>query len=74
LYYLLGYLNSTFFRDYYLANGGKRGRRVAFTQRLLENMKIPLFSNEVKNKIKEITVKIIYNLENNQDTSDLKKE
>jgi adenine-specific DNA-methyltransferase len=74
LTFLLGFLNSTFFRQYYLANGGRRGGRIAFTQRLLENVKIPLFPDDVKNNIREITEKIIYNLENNNPITYLEKE
>jgi adenine-specific DNA-methyltransferase len=73
IYFLLGYLNSSFFREYYLANGGRRGGRVAFTQRLLENAKIPLFSDEIKEKIGIITKEIIYNLKNKKDTKDLER-
>ncbi|XRO76129.1 HsdM family class I SAM-dependent methyltransferase [Methanocaldococcus sp. 10A] len=74
LYFLLGYLNSTFFRKYYLAKGGRRGGRVSFTQRLLENVEIPLFSQCVKEKIIKITKEIIYKLEKNENTSSLEKE
>lgn len=59
IYFLLGYLNSSFFRRYYLAKGGRRGGRISFTQRLLENIDIPLFSKEIKEKISFITLKII---------------
>ncbi|MEO2117472.1 MAG: N-6 DNA methylase [Methanocaldococcus sp.] len=74
IYFLLGYLNSSFFRNYYLANGGRRGGRVAFTQKLLENAKIPLFSDEVKEKIKHIVRIIIHNLKNGKDVKNLEKQ
>jgi adenine-specific DNA-methyltransferase len=59
IFFLLGYLNSNFFRDYYLANGGRRGGRLAFTQKILNNIKIPLFTHEVKKEISNITKLII---------------
>jgi adenine-specific DNA-methyltransferase len=71
--FLLGFLNSNFFRKYYLSNGGKRGGRISFTQRLLSNAKIPSFSSDVKNKIKEIVKEIIMNLEKGEDISHLEK-
>ncbi|HII59542.1 TPA: N-6 DNA methylase [Methanocaldococcus jannaschii] len=74
IYFLLGYLNSSFFRNYYLANGGRRGGRVAFTQKLLENAKIPTFSDEVKEKIKNIVKDIIYNLKNGKDIENLERQ
>ena len=74
LYFLLGYLNSTFFRKYYLAKGGRRGGRVSFTQRLLENVEIPLFLGEVKEKIIHLTKEIISKLKENNNLSPLEKE
>ncbi|MGB9638915.1 MAG: hypothetical protein ACPL1F_06455, partial [bacterium] len=74
LFFLVGYLNSTFFRNYYLSKGARRGGRISFTQKLLENIEIPLFSDNIKTKIKEITKEIIFNLENNYDISNLEKE
>lgn len=74
LYFLLGYLNSTFFRKYYLAKGGRRGGRVSFTQRLLENVEIPLFSDDVKEKIIYFTKNIISKLKKGDNTSLLEKE
>jgi len=74
LFFLLGYLNSTFFRNYYLSKGARRGGRVAFTQRLIEDIEIPLFSDHIKTEIKEITKKIVSMLENNYDISSLEKE
>ncbi|MHA1338443.1 MAG: HsdM family class I SAM-dependent methyltransferase [Promethearchaeota archaeon] len=59
LLFILGYLNSSTFRKYYLASGGRRGGRIAFTQRILENAKIPLFSNEIRQEIKKIVSQII---------------
>jgi len=57
--FLLGYLNSNFFREYYLSYGARRGHRIAFTQRILANIKIPSFSSEIVKKIKEITQTIL---------------
>ena len=74
LYFLLGYLNSTFFRKYYLAKGGRRGGRVSFTQRLLENVEIPLFSDEIREKIIYLTKGIISKLKKGEDSSYLEKE
>jgi len=62
IYFLLGYLNSSFFRKYYLEKGGRRGGRVSFTQKLLENVEIPLFTADVKQKIAHITKEIISKL------------
>jgi Predicted O-methyltransferase len=74
LFFLLGYLNSTFFRNCYLSKGARRGGRIVFTQRLVEDVEIPLFSDNIKTKIKEITKEIIFKLENNYDISSLEKE
>jgi adenine-specific DNA-methyltransferase len=74
LLFLLGYLNSTFFRNYYLSKGARRGGRIVFTQKLIEDVEIPLFSDNIKTKIKEITKEIILKLENKDDISSLEKE
>lgn len=74
VWFLLGFLNSTFFRNYYLSNGGRRGGRVAFTQKLLEQAKIPLFSAEIKNKIKEIVIEIIHRLGKGKEIANLENE
>jgi adenine-specific DNA-methyltransferase len=74
LYFLLGYLNSTFFRKYYLAKGGRRGGRVSFTQKLLENAEIPLFSDEIEGEIISLTKEIIIKLKKGKDIFYLKKE
>ncbi|MHA1303185.1 MAG: hypothetical protein ACTSPI_05735, partial [Candidatus Heimdallarchaeaceae archaeon] len=58
-YFLLGYLNSHFFRQYYLASGARRGHRISYTQRLLANAKIPLFKEEIMNEISSLTRSII---------------
>ena len=60
-YFLVGYLNSNFFRDYYLSEGGRRGGRISYTQKLLSNAKIPKFDNETITKIANISKKIIKN-------------
>lgn len=70
LYFLLGYLNSNFFRKYYLSKGGRRGGRIAFTQKLLENIEIPLFSKDVKEEIKMTVLEILSSLRNGEDISD----
>lgn len=57
--FLLGYLNSDFFRTYYLTYGARKGQRIAFTQKILSNIKIPIFSEEIANKITNITENII---------------
>jgi len=73
LYFLLGYLNSTFFRKYYLSTGGRRGGRISFTQKLLENAKIPLFSEHIKEKITDTTKKIMQGIEKGENTALLEK-
>jgi adenine-specific DNA-methyltransferase len=72
--FLLGVLNSQFFRDYYLSNGGRRGGRVAFTQRILEEIRIPLFSTDEKEKIKNITKEIIDKLKKGENTEKEEKK
>jgi adenine-specific DNA-methyltransferase len=72
--FLLGFLNSQFFRDYYLSNGGRRGGRVAFTQRILEEIRIPLFSADEKEKIKNITKEIIDKLKKGENTEKEEKK
>ncbi|MHA1199338.1 MAG: Eco57I restriction-modification methylase domain-containing protein [Candidatus Heimdallarchaeaceae archaeon] len=57
-YFLLGYLNSHFFRDYYLSAGARRGHRISFTQRIMANIKIPNFSETVEEKISKIAKEI----------------
>ena len=60
-YFLLGYLNSDFFREYYLSAGARRGHRIAFTQRIISNIQIPLFTNEVEKEIGSLTQQILIN-------------
>lgn len=74
IFFLLGYLNSKFFRAYYLSKGGRRGGRIAWTQRLLENTEIPLLPQEVKDKIVDVVVEVIDKMKHNQDTSKLENE
>ena len=57
-YFLLGYLNSHFFRDYYLSAGARRGHRISFTQRIMSNIKIPNFRETVENQISKIAEEI----------------
>ncbi len=65
-YFLLGYLNSNFFREYYLSAGARRGHRITFTQRILANIKIPRFEKEVVQKIASITKKIFLEKQKDQ--------
>jgi len=58
-FFLLGFLNSEFFRKYYLSNGGRRGGRIAFTQKLISEAEIPPFSEEAAQKISKFA-KLIY--------------
>jgi adenine-specific DNA-methyltransferase len=72
--WLLGYLNSSFFRGYYLSKGPKRGGRLAFTQRLLENCEIPLLPEKVKTQISEIVKEILTSLRKGSAVQSLEKE
>ena len=74
LYFLLGYLNSNFFRRYYLARGGRRGGRVSFTQRLLEKVEIPAFNEKTKEKISAKAKEIVELLKKGKDASELEDE
>ncbi len=74
LYFLLGYLNGEFFRMYYLSRGGRRGGRVSFTQKLLENSEIPLFSLDIKRKITQLALEIVSGLRENKDVSHIERE
>lgn len=57
-FFLLGYLNSKFFREYYLSAGARRGHRISYTQRIMSNVKIPVFDQETENKIAKIAKNI----------------
>ena len=59
IFFLLGYLNSSSFREYYLSYGGRRGGRIAFTQRILNDIKIPLFTDNAKKEISDMVKHII---------------
>jgi adenine-specific DNA-methyltransferase len=74
LFYLLGYLNSSFFRTYYLSNGARRGKRISFTQRILNEIKIPLFNSDTFQKISLLSKKIFELKKNKIETSDLENE
>ncbi len=74
LYFLLGYLNTTFFRQYYLSKGGRRGRRISFTQKLLENIEIPFFTEDTKQEIIIIVQHIVSNLKENKNISSLEQQ
>ena len=52
-YFLLGYLNSDFFRNYYFSAGARRGHRTAYTQRIMSNIKIPVFPEMAKTEISQ---------------------
>ena len=65
-FFLLGYLNSNFFREYYLSAGARRGNRITFTQRILANIKIPRFEKEAVQKIASIAKKIFLEKRNEQ--------
>jgi len=69
--WLLGFLNSSLFREYYLSRGPRRGGRLAFTQKLLENAEIPFLPEATKTQISEIVKEI---LRRNSDTQTLEKE
>ncbi len=58
-FYLLGYLNSDFFRNYYLSHGARRGHRIVYTQKIMSNMKIPAFNNKVIKIIAKLTKEIL---------------
>jgi len=66
IFFLLGYLNSSFFRDYYFSYGGRRGGRLAFTQRILNSVKIPLFNDDTKKAISDITKNIVDGFKTNK--------
>jgi len=74
LYFLLGYLNSTLFREYYLAKGGRKGGRIFFTQKLLENAEIPLFKDKIIEEINKLTKEIVLKLKEGNDVSLLEKK
>ena len=74
IFFLLSYLNSNLFREYYLSRGPRRGGRLAFTQRLLENCEIPLLPETIKTQISEIVKEILSSLKKNSDTQALEKE
>jgi adenine-specific DNA-methyltransferase len=59
IFFLLGYLNSSFFREYYLSCGGRRGGRIVFTQKMLNNVRIPLLDDSIKKEISDMTTQII---------------
>uniref|UniRef100_A0A7C5X3T5 site-specific DNA-methyltransferase (adenine-specific) n=1 Tax=Thermocrinis ruber TaxID=75906 RepID=A0A7C5X3T5_9AQUI len=59
LLFLLGYLNSNLFREYYLSKGPRRGGRIAFTQKMLENAEVPILPESTKAQISEIVKEIL---------------
>lgn len=69
IFWLLGYLNSEFFKNYYLSNGARRGGRIAFNQSIVENIEIPDFSKKVKKQISELAREIYQSAKSNQDIS-----
>ena len=60
-FFLLGYLNSDFFRDYYLSCGARRGGRISFSQSVLCRCKIPTFIKKIETRISEISREIFDN-------------
>lgn len=62
-HFLLGYLNSDFFREYFLSHGSMRGGRVSFLQGVLSGCKVPYFTKNVMNDISKIARRI-YNEKN----------
>jgi len=58
-YFLLGYLNSDFFRNYYFSAGARRGHRTAYTQRIMSNIRIPVFPERVITEISQIVKELI---------------
>jgi adenine-specific DNA-methyltransferase len=58
-HFLLGYLNSKFFRNYYFSAGARRGHRTAYTQRIMSNIKIPVFPESVRVEISQIVKELI---------------
>ncbi|MHA1222438.1 MAG: Eco57I restriction-modification methylase domain-containing protein [Candidatus Heimdallarchaeaceae archaeon] len=58
-FFLLGYLNSDFFRKYYLSFGARRGQRISFTQKIMNNISIPLFNKQVEEEISRCTKKLV---------------
>jgi len=58
-YFLLGYLNSNFFRNYYFSAGARRGHRTAYTQRIMSNIKIPVFPERIIAEISQIVKELI---------------
>lgn len=59
VYYLLGVLNTRLFREGYLERGGRRGGRIAFTQRLLEGSEVPLLDDGERKEVERIVMKIL---------------
>ena len=60
-FFILGYLNSQFFREYYLSEGGRRGHRISYTQRIMSNVKIPNFNQETEDSISKLSKSIFEN-------------
>jgi len=68
--WLLSYLNSNLFREYYLSKGPRRGGRLAFTQKMLEEVEVPVLPEKTKTQISEIVKEIL----SNANTQTLEKE
>jgi adenine-specific DNA-methyltransferase len=54
-WFLWGYLNSSFFSEYYSSHGAKKGNRTVFTQKLLSELHIPDFDKSVIKKIAKVS-------------------
>ncbi len=58
-HFLVGYLNSNFFRDYYFSAGARRGHRIAYTQKIMSNIRIPVFPKRTIAEISQIVKDLI---------------
>ncbi len=58
-YFLLGYLNSNFFRNFYFSAGARRGHRTAYTQRIMSNIRIPVFPERAIAEISQLVKDLI---------------
>jgi len=68
-FFLLGYLNSDFFRRYYLSLGARRGGRISFAQSVLSKCKIPTFTKEIVSHISSIAKYIYYHKDTSRRTA-----
>lgn len=59
LFYLFGILNSKYFIDFYKAKGAKKGNRIIFTQKIINEIEIPFLEIEDRTKIINIVRNMI---------------